>query len=256
MTRRRSRPSGGAGRRERAAGLQKPQAPEPQPPPSLEAGAGAGPPEVPAEPDRDGPREEDEPTLAPGPQVGSSKTTPTARLLTPPQSVSGSGAGLGMDHALGLGQIPIPEQLSTPLRGMEAGPLSTAKAQPTVLRPFSSYPFNPYSRAKCSEHLCSLGLAQVLRPPLSSLPSASLWSHLIPRPLKDHHLRAPEPARLQPLCTPRLQHLQSFPCTVCSHYPQQLYLCICFLGPPSSPYPAEQLELRVRRPQRLLEQLH
>lgn len=106
MTRRRSRPSGGAGRRERVAGLQKPQAPEPQPPPSLEAGAGAGPPEVPAEPDRDGPREEDEPKLAPGPQVGSCKTTPTARLLTPPQSGSGSGAGLGMDHAEGLGPDP------------------------------------------------------------------------------------------------------------------------------------------------------
>lgn len=70
MTRRRSRPSGGAGRRERAraTGPQKPQAPEPPPPPSLEAGAGAGPPEAPAEPYRDDPREEDEPELAPGPQ--------------------------------------------------------------------------------------------------------------------------------------------------------------------------------------------
>lgn len=104
MTRRRSRPSGGAGRRERAraAGLQKPQAPEPQPPPSLEAGAaGAGSPEVPAEPDRDAPKEEDEPKLAAGPQVGTSKATPAARLLTPPGS--GSGAGLGMVHAVGLG---------------------------------------------------------------------------------------------------------------------------------------------------------
>lgn len=117
MTRRRSRPSGGASRRERAAGLQKPQAPEPQPPPSLEAGAGAGPPEVPAEPDHDGPREEDEPKLAPGPQVGSSKTTPTARLLTPPQIVSGSGAGLGMDHAVGLGPDPNSGAAFNPLAG-------------------------------------------------------------------------------------------------------------------------------------------
>ncbi|KAF7480207.1 Hypothetical predicted protein [Marmota monax] len=71
MTRRRSRPSGGAGRRERAraAGLQKPQAPEPPPPPSLEAGVGAGPPEAPVEPDHDGPREEDESKLASGLQI-------------------------------------------------------------------------------------------------------------------------------------------------------------------------------------------
>lgn len=143
------------------------------------------------------------------------------------------------------GQIPIPVQLSTPLPGMEAGPLSTAKAQPTVLRPFSSFPFSPYSGAKCSEHLCSLGLTQVPRPPLSSLPSTSLWSHLIPWPLKDHHLRAPEPARLQPLCAPHpacSSFIPSPACTVCSHYPQQLYLCICLVGPPSFPYPAEQLE--------------
>ncbi|XP_058139030.1 protein FAM193B isoform X7 [Dasypus novemcinctus] len=72
MTRRRSRPSGGAGRRERARapGPQKPQAPEPPPPPHLEAGAGAGTPEALAlaEPDRDGPREENEPKLAPDSQ--------------------------------------------------------------------------------------------------------------------------------------------------------------------------------------------
>lgn len=108
MTRRRSRPSGGAGRRERAraAGLQKPQAPEPQPPPSLEAGAGAGPPEAPAEPDRDSPREEDEPKLAPGPQVGTSKTTPTARLLSPPRSGSREWGGIGHGHTIGLGPDP------------------------------------------------------------------------------------------------------------------------------------------------------
>lgn len=149
MTRRRSRPSGGAGRRERAAGLQKPQAPEPQPPPSLEAGAGAEPPEAPAERDRDSPREEDEPKLAPGPQVGTSKATPTARLLSPPRSGSGSGAGLGMDTLSGWGQIPSPEQtLSVPLPGMEAGPLSRIKAQPTLLR----LVFSPYSGAKRSGH--------------------------------------------------------------------------------------------------------
>lgn len=98
MTRRRSRPSGGAGRRERAraAGPQKPQAPEPPPPPSLEAGAGAGPPEAPAERDCDSPREEDEPKLMPGPQVGASEASPVARALSPPQS--GAGMGLGMDH--------------------------------------------------------------------------------------------------------------------------------------------------------------
>ncbi|KAH0504856.1 Protein FAM193B [Microtus ochrogaster] len=136
MTRRRSRPSGGAGRRERAraAGLQKPQAPEPQPPPSLEAGAGAGPPEAPAERDRDCPREEDEPKLAPGPQVGTSKRTPTARLLSPPRSGSGEWGGMVMDTLSGWGQIPSPEQtLSVPLPGMEAGPLSRIKAQPTLL---------------------------------------------------------------------------------------------------------------------------
>lgn len=99
MTRRRSRPSGGAGRRERAraTGPQKPQAPEPPPPPSLEAGAGAGPPEAPAEPYRDDPREEDEPELAPGPQVGASEASLAARVLSPPRS--GAGTGLGMDHS-------------------------------------------------------------------------------------------------------------------------------------------------------------
>lgn len=61
---------------------------------------------MPAELDCDGPREEEEPKLAPGPQVGSSKTTPTAGLLTPPQSGSGSGAGVGMDHTVGLGPNP------------------------------------------------------------------------------------------------------------------------------------------------------
>ncbi|XP_058403090.1 protein FAM193B isoform X5 [Diceros bicornis minor] len=85
MTRRRSRPSGGAGRRERAraAGPQKPQAPEPPPPPSLEAGASAGPPEAPAETDRDGPRKEDEPKLAAGRQVPptSSQSVQTCCLL-------------------------------------------------------------------------------------------------------------------------------------------------------------------------------
>lgn len=80
MTRRRSRLSGGAGRRERAraAGPQKPQVPEPPPPPSLEAGAGAGPPEAPAEPVRDGTREEDEPKLA---QVGASEAGAAAPAL-------------------------------------------------------------------------------------------------------------------------------------------------------------------------------
>lgn len=76
MTRRRSRPSGGAGRRERAraSGAQKLPAPEP-PPPRLQAGAGAGagadagPPELPAEPGRDGAPKE-EPKLALTPQVG------------------------------------------------------------------------------------------------------------------------------------------------------------------------------------------
>lgn len=64
---------------------------------------------------------------------------------------------------------------------------------------------------------------------------------------------------LQPGCAPhsrpRPQQLHSSPSTVCSHYPQQLYLCICFLGPPPFPHPAEQLEQTGRLPQRLLEQL-
>lgn len=92
MTRRRSRLSGGAGRRERAraAGPQKPQVPEPPPPPppSLEAGAGAGPPEAPAEPVRDGTREDDEPKLA---QVRASEASAAAPALP-------GGTGLGMDH--------------------------------------------------------------------------------------------------------------------------------------------------------------
>lgn len=175
MTRRRSRPSGGAGRRERAraAGLQKPQAPEPQPPPSLEAGAGAGPPEAPAERDRDSPREEDEPKLAPGPQVGTSKATPTARLLSPPRS--GSGAGLGMDTLSGWGQIPSLEQtLSVPLSGMEAGPLSRIKAQPTLLRPV----FSPYSGAKLAIRAAGTGVgpettARLSAPHFPSDPSDS-----------------------------------------------------------------------------------
>ncbi|KAM5300493.1 protein FAM193B isoform 4-T4 [Ctenodactylus gundi] len=91
MTRRRSRPSGGAGRRERAraAGLQKPRALDPLPPPSLVAGAGAGPPAAPAEPDRDGPREEDEPKLAPGPQE-KEKAQLAAEALKQASHVSGS----------------------------------------------------------------------------------------------------------------------------------------------------------------------
>ncbi|XP_063086972.1 protein FAM193B isoform X5 [Cavia porcellus] len=91
MTRRRSRPSGGAGRRERAraAGLQKPQAPEPPPPPTLEAGPGAGPQEAPAESDRDGPKEEDEPKLVPGPQE-KEKAQLAAEALKQGNRVSGS----------------------------------------------------------------------------------------------------------------------------------------------------------------------
>lgn len=98
MTRRRSRPSGGAGRRERAraAGLQKPQVPEPPPPPSLEAAEGAGAPEAPVEPDRDGTREEDEPKLAPGPQVGANEASSAVPAFSPRRSRAGT--GLGMDH--------------------------------------------------------------------------------------------------------------------------------------------------------------
>lgn len=127
MTRRRSRPSGGAGRRERmrAAGQQKPQAPEPPPPPSLEAGAGAGPPEAPVEPDRDGPREEDEPKLALGPQVGASEGSPAALALSPPGS--GAGVSLGMDHPLLTGA-----EAESPEAGVEAGPFSPRRS---VARP-------------------------------------------------------------------------------------------------------------------------
>lgn len=161
MTRRRSRPSGGAGRRERAraAALQKPQAPEPQPPPSLEAGAGAGPPEVPAEPDRDGPKEEDEPKLAPGPQVGTGKTTPTARLLTPPRS--GSGAGLGRDHAVGLGPDPKSGAVAfnPPCREWRLDPSPKLKLSQPSCDPSKAKGSNPYCGAKCSDHSGSSGLA-------------------------------------------------------------------------------------------------
>ena len=141
MTRRRSRPSGGAGRRERAraAGPQKPQAPEPPPPPSLEAGAGAGPPVALAEPYRDGPREEDDPNLAPGPQVGASEASLAARALSPPQS--GAGTGLGMDHPPPAGARVLPPgpglRLSPPRREWSLDPLvqSQGTARPVLLRP-------------------------------------------------------------------------------------------------------------------------
>lgn len=142
MTRRRSRPSGGAGRRERArtAGPQKPQAPEPPPPPpSLEAGAGAGPPEAPAEPYRDGPREEDDPNLAPGPQVGASEASLAARALLPPRS--GAGTGLGMDHPPPAGARALPSgpglRLSPARREWSLDPLvqSRGTARPVLLRP-------------------------------------------------------------------------------------------------------------------------
>lgn len=95
MTRRRSRPSGCAGRRERAraAGPQKPQAPEPPPPPCLEAGAGAGYPEASAEPDRDGPREDDELQLAPVPQVGAREASLAAWALSHPGTELGRAWG-------------------------------------------------------------------------------------------------------------------------------------------------------------------
>ncbi|KAI2540388.1 family with sequence similarity 193 member B, partial [Homo sapiens] len=50
-----------------------------------EAGAGAGPPEAPAEPDHDGPREDDEPNLVPGPQRLQPRPPQQLCLLAPPR---------------------------------------------------------------------------------------------------------------------------------------------------------------------------
>lgn len=150
MTRRRSRPSGGAGRRERAraAGLQKPQAPEPPPPPTLEAGPGAGPQEAPAESDRDGPKEEDEPKLVPGPQVGASEATCWSGAFIYSELARG---GVGHGPSRGSGAAAF-----FPFRGQDFSPRSGSRGW----TPLSAGP--PVTRLKLPLFLQTLPKLKVL----------------------------------------------------------------------------------------------